>query len=87
MIRFYFDSFDGDRLIVDQEGLEFSTPSLMRDAAIAALPDMARDELPDGDRRQFWIHVRDAEGCPCPRGYPDHGSPMDRLTAGSNHSS
>jgi hypothetical protein len=62
MIRFYFDSFDGDRLIVDQEGLEFSSTSLMRDAAIAALPDMARDERPDGDRRLFWIHVRDAQG-------------------------
>jgi hypothetical protein len=62
MKRFYFDSFDGKRLIVDQEGFEFSTVALMRDAAVAALPDMARDEITYEDRQEFWIRVRDSEG-------------------------
>ncbi|WP_425285032.1 DUF6894 family protein [Methylobacterium pseudosasicola] len=27
-----------------------------------ALSDMARDKIPDGDRRTFWVKVRDQSG-------------------------
>jgi hypothetical protein len=61
-VRFHFDSSNGERVIIDDEGLEFSTTSLMRAAAIAASVDMARDEFPDGDQRQFSIRVGDEQG-------------------------
>jgi hypothetical protein len=31
-------------------------------AAVAALPEVARDALPDGTRRAFVVEVRDASG-------------------------
>lgn len=39
-----------------------TTPTGARAAAIAALPDIARDVLPDGDRRDFVSSVRDEAG-------------------------
>jgi hypothetical protein len=33
-----------------------------RAEAVKALPDMARDGLPDGDYREFVVHVRDEAG-------------------------
>jgi hypothetical protein len=34
----------------------------MRYAAVDALPDIARDELPDGDNRTMTVKVRDLAG-------------------------
>jgi NADPH-dependent ferric siderophore reductase len=62
MPRYYFDIHDGDHLSPDLEGLECSTPAMMRDEAICALPGIARDRLPDGDRQDFWVEVRDDTG-------------------------
>jgi hypothetical protein len=45
----------------DTEGLDFVDREAMRRAAIAELPDIARNALPDGDEREFVVGVR-AEG-------------------------
>ena len=62
MPHYFFDTNDGDMLDEDDVGLEFPDPESARRAAIAALPDMARDRLPDGDRRNFSVRVRDEAG-------------------------
>lgn len=62
MPRYFFDTNDGDMLDEDDVGLEFADPEAARRGAIAALPDMARDRLPDGDRRDYSVRVRDEAG-------------------------
>jgi hypothetical protein len=62
MPHYYFDIYDGDRLSPDQEGLDCPTPATMRREAIGALPGIARDRLPDGDQKNFWVEVRDDRG-------------------------
>ena len=59
MRRFYFDIADTGRLTRDEEGLEFSDRQEARQQALATLGEIARDELPDGDHREFVIEVRD----------------------------
>jgi hypothetical protein len=58
-MRYYFDTDDDIRFLRDPDGHEFETPELMKEAAVSALPDLARDELPDGDTRVFTVKVRD----------------------------
>jgi hypothetical protein len=60
--RFYFDTFDGDRTNADSEGIECSSHKQVRYQAIDALPDMAREVLPDGPNRTFSVEVRDEVG-------------------------
>ena len=62
MPRYFFDTNDGDMFAEDDEGLEFPDSEAARRAAVAALPDLARDKLPDGDRRDFTVSVRDEAG-------------------------
>ena len=62
MPRYFFDTNDGDQFADDDVGLELSDPEAARRAAITALPDMAYDKLPDGDRRDFSVRVRDEAG-------------------------
>ncbi|WP_414471355.1 DUF6894 family protein [Microvirga sp. M2] len=62
MDRFYFDIHDGERFTRDKVGNLCPSRKAMRDAAIKVLPDIARDELPDGDQRDFTVKVRDASG-------------------------
>lgn len=62
MPRYYFDIHDGDHLSPDFDGIDCLTPSMMRDEAIAVLPGIARDVLPDGDIRNLWVEVRDDQG-------------------------
>jgi hypothetical protein len=61
-MRYYFDTDDDTRFLRDPDGHEFQTPEAMKEAAIAALPDLARDELPGSDRRVFTVKVRDESG-------------------------
>ncbi len=42
--------------------LDLPDDGAARAAALSALPDMARDEIPDGDRRIFSITVANAKG-------------------------
>jgi hypothetical protein len=60
--KFYFDTFDGDQSSVDTEGIECLSDRMVQDQAIDALPDMARDTLPDGPQRTFRVEVRNECG-------------------------
>jgi hypothetical protein len=62
MARYFFDLYDGDIEAKDTEGLEFDDREEMRRAALAELPDIARDALPDGDEREFVVAVRSEGG-------------------------
>lgn len=62
MPHYYFDTQDGERFTSDDVGLECASREALRDAAISALPDMARDSLPNGDRQDFIVKVRDDGG-------------------------
>jgi hypothetical protein len=61
MPRYFFDIDDGERRTPDDLGLELSLWEA-RDQAVAVLPDIARDVLPDGERRDFVSSVRDESG-------------------------
>lgn len=62
MPRFYIDSSDGAVPIIDNEGSEYPDAQAARKAALSLLPDMARDEMPDGDERTFSVSVRNNSG-------------------------
>jgi len=63
MSKFYFDVFDGETTTADKIGLDVEDDlEQVRDLAIDALPDIAREKLPDGDRAEFTVTVRDAQG-------------------------
>lgn len=62
MPKFFFDTFDGDRDSVDSDGLDCASRRVVQDRAIDALPDMAREILPDGPNRTFRVEVRDDSG-------------------------
>ena len=61
MPRYFFDVFDGEKLTRDEIGIELADLERVRSEAIQALPEIARDELPDGDVRVFSVQAR-AEG-------------------------
>lgn len=60
--RYYFDTFDGDRSSADSEGIECSEREQVQYQAVNALPDMARESLPNGPNRMFRVEVREPEG-------------------------
>lgn len=62
MRRYYFDFKDGETLSVDDTGVECSSLEDARFQAIDALPEIAREQLPDGDHRTFEVTVRDDQG-------------------------
>ena len=61
MPRYYFDIDDGKSFTRDEAGHEFPTPEAMRDAAVGVLPNIARNQMPNGDRRVFSVKVRDGD--------------------------
>ena len=62
MPRFYFDIADGPETGIDDDGLELLNVAAARTAALATLGEIAREELPDGDCRDFSISIRDENG-------------------------
>jgi hypothetical protein len=60
-MRYFFDIDDGRDTTRDEIGYECSREELRRQA-IAALPGLARDRLPNGDRHSFVVRVRDEGG-------------------------
>ncbi|WP_046861876.1 DUF6894 family protein [Microvirga massiliensis] len=54
MPRFFFDVHDGDGFTPDHEGIELKDIHAAEAEAVRALPD--------GDRRDFVVNVRDAAG-------------------------
>ena len=59
MPRYFFDIDDGARSSRDTEGTELSGREAARREATGILPDIAREELPDGNHRIFACRVRD----------------------------
>ena len=55
MPRYFIDTDDGRLRVQDDEGWEAPDAEAARDMALAALPEMAGDALPDGDRREFAV--------------------------------
>ena len=62
MPRFFFDTFDGENLQPDETGHELPDLDAAKQEAQKALPDMAKDALPDGNYRTFVVNVRDEAG-------------------------
>ena len=62
MPRFYIDTFDQTRFVRDDEGHDCLDLDAAKRLAVDALPDMAREELPDGDERTFLAVVRGEDG-------------------------
>jgi hypothetical protein len=62
MPLFFFDIHDGNELTRDDSGVECASLAEVSDKAIDALPDIAREELPNGPRRTFLVKVRDDAG-------------------------
>ena len=62
MTRFYFDTNDGRRGITDKIGVELRDRHAALQEAVRALPEIAKDSLPNGTEREFVVDVRDDEG-------------------------
>jgi hypothetical protein len=62
MPRYYFDTYDGDSFVPDEEGIELESLGAAKKEAQAVLPHMAKDELPDGDQKVFVVSVRNQNG-------------------------
>jgi hypothetical protein len=58
MPRYFFDATDGDQISRDDVGILLDGPDEARAEAVKALPDMARDVLPDGQYRKLAVSVR-----------------------------
>ena len=62
MPKYYFDTYDGNHASIDDVGIDCESGDQIRDRALDALPDIARDEIPNGPERLFWVKVRDEGG-------------------------
>ena len=62
MPRFFFDIHDGEVFTPDREGLELEGLEAAKAEAKNALPDIVKDEMPVGDRRDFTVDVKNAAG-------------------------
>jgi len=61
-MRFYFDTYEGDCLIRDEEGLEFVDFDAAKLGAAKTVVDTAKELFPDSHMGTVAIHVRDGEG-------------------------
>jgi hypothetical protein len=64
MPHFFFDIDDGEHSSRGDVPLEFADAQAARDNAVSALPDIARDVMPDGTKRDFAVTMRDESGTP-----------------------
>jgi hypothetical protein len=62
MPRFFFDIHDGENFTPDRQGVELEDLEAAKDEAKKALPDIMKDEMPDGDRRDFTVDVKNVAG-------------------------
>jgi hypothetical protein len=62
MAHYFFDIQDRDEFIEDDVGIECPTREAVRDAAIDALPDMARGVKPEGKPHTIVVTARDETG-------------------------
>jgi hypothetical protein len=62
MPRYFFDTTDTGMSHTDDEGTELANLDAARSEALAMLGGIARDELPDGDAREFIVRIRGDSG-------------------------
>jgi hypothetical protein len=62
MPRYFFDIHDGARSTTDDVGVELDELEAARQEAARTLGEIARDILPDGDRQEVVIEVKDEAG-------------------------
>jgi hypothetical protein len=62
MPRYYFDIHDGETFTQDLGGLELEDVAAAQAEAQRALAEVAKDKLPDKNRRDFTATVRDEAG-------------------------
>ena len=60
--RYFFDIHDGDHFTPDHEGVELEGIEAAKTEAKNTLPDIVKDQMPDGDRRDFTVTVREESG-------------------------
>ena len=62
MPRYFFDFAEDGRLAPDEVGTELADLDAAREEALTTLAGIAMDEMPDGDRREFALTIRDDDG-------------------------
>jgi hypothetical protein len=62
MPRFFFDIHDGENFTPDRQGLDLADLKAAKAEAKKALPDIMKDEMPERDRRDFTVDVKDVAG-------------------------
>ncbi|GLS46983.1 DUF6894 family protein [Methylobacterium brachythecii] len=62
MPRFYFDLDDGRHSTPDEEGGDHVDAEAARKELVGSLAQMANDQLPDGNVRDFYGILKDANG-------------------------
>lgn len=62
MPRFFFDIDNGRRRITDGDGTECADLTEAHEEATGKLGHIGKDELPNGDHREFSVEVRDEDG-------------------------
>jgi hypothetical protein len=60
--RYFFDTSHGTVFIRDREGIELENLEAAKAEATTILLEVAIDELPDSNRRNFVVSVRDKTG-------------------------
>ena len=62
MGRYFFDVYNSDGQVLDEEGQAFGSRDRARLEAIRILHDVARDEMPDRDLVKLTVKVRGENG-------------------------
>jgi hypothetical protein len=62
MPRYFLDFTDTGELLRDDEGMELVDLEAARMEALASLGEIAKDQLRDGDHRDFIIDIREGAG-------------------------
>ena len=62
MPRFFFDIINAEDFTPDNFGIELDDDEEARQQAISLLPEIAREELPNGDFHAFTVKARNEDG-------------------------
>jgi len=62
MPRFFFDIHDGEKFTPDRQGLDLDDLEAAKAEAKKTLSEIVKDEMPDGNRRDFTVDVKDVAG-------------------------
>ncbi|MBU1253203.1 MAG: hypothetical protein KKE69_02245 [Alphaproteobacteria bacterium] len=59
MRRYFFDTYDNQSILIDEEGLELASFDKVKSEAAASLAELAREVLPGSMQRNIAVKVRD----------------------------